>query len=141
MDSQWEDCSYRIESLNILLHMVGRIEDGLKAVSKIMEVENYDNDIVRNEIGEILDNLSEDLDQSLPSLPTQGVTKLDRLTRERRILEWDFIKNDADNLRRNIYENPIQELISEVEDYMFRFKNLAIEVWDIYIYIYYVCGC
>ena len=95
-----------------------------------MAVENYDNDAVRNLIGEILDGFSENLDQTLPELPSKGFTRLDKLIRDRREMEWNFLKEDADNLRRNLLLKPHQELVTEVEDLMLRLKSLAIEVWS-----------
>lgn len=128
MDSQWEDCLYRIEALNILVYMVDSLSAGIDAIKKYMEVENYENDIVRNMVGEILDSLSENLDQCLPELPQQGFTRLDKLVWERREQEWNYLKDDADLLRRNLSLKPHQELLSEIEDYMLRLKALAIEV-------------
>ena len=128
VDSQWEDCLYRVEALNILLFMVDSLTEGINSVKKYMEIENYENDIVRNMIGEILDNLSESLDQPLPELPVQGFTKLDKLVWDRREKEWTFLQEDSENLRRNLSLKPHQELLVEVEDFMLRLKALAIEV-------------
>ena len=129
VDSQWEDCLYRIEALNILLYMVESMTTAINAIKKYMEVENFDNEVVRNMVGEILDNLSENLDQNLPALPAQGLfTRLDKNVWERREQEWNFLKEDADVLRRNLTEKPHQELVTEVEDFMLRLKSLAVEV-------------
>lgn len=108
--------------------MVDSLVEGIDSVKKYMEVENYENDVVRNMIGEILDGLSESLDQPLPEIPDQGYTRLDKLVWEQREKEWGFLQQDADNLRRNLSLTPHQELLSEVEDYMLRLKAMAIEV-------------
>ena len=128
VDSQWEDCLYRIEALNILLFMVDTMCRGIDAIKKVMEVENYDNETVRSMVGDMVDHLSQSLDQSLPTLPTQGFTKLDKLVWERREAEWESLRTDADNLRVNLREKPHQELVSEIEDFMLRIKALAVEV-------------
>lgn len=75
VDSQWEDCTYRIESLNIILFTAESLEEGVKSVEKMMTVDNYDNDAVKSRVGEVLSYFSENLDQRLPPVPTQGFTK------------------------------------------------------------------
>lgn len=112
----------------MLLFMVEDLIAGINSIKKSMEVENYDNENVRNMIGEILDKLSENLDQFLPELPQQGFTRLDMLVRERRQAEWDLLREDAENLRRNLSLQPHQELLVELEDFMLRLKALAVEV-------------
>ncbi len=42
----------------------------------MVDVENYDVDAVKSQVGEVLDMLSENLDQMLPALPEQGFTRL-----------------------------------------------------------------
>lgn len=119
----------------MLLFMVEDLTAGINSIKKSMEVENYDNENVRNMIGEILDKLSENLDQFLPELPQQGFTRLDMLVRERRQAEWDLLREDAENLRRNLSLQPHQELLVELEDFMLRLKALAVEVCFIVIII------
>ncbi len=128
IDSQWEDCLYRIEALNILLFMVETLSKGIDAIKKVMEVESYDNETVRNMVGDMVDHLSESLDQPLPQLPAQGFTKLDKLVWERRETEWEYLRADVDVLRMKLREKPHQELVSDVEDFMLRIKAMAVEV-------------
>ena len=128
VDSQWEDCLYRVEALNMLLFLVESMSKGIEAIKKVMEVENYDNETVRGMVGDMLDHLSMSLDQSLPPLPAQGFTKLDKLVWERREAEWECLRADAEALRMNLREKPHQELVSDVEDFMLRIKALAVEV-------------
>ncbi len=78
MDSQWEDCSFRIDTLNIILFTAGSLSEGVRNVERMTEVENYDVDAVKSQVGEVLDILSENLDQMLPALPTQGITRYDQ---------------------------------------------------------------
>lgn len=131
VDSQWEDCSYRIESLNLILFTVDALKNKLDTVKKLMEVENYDNETVKNELGEVLDAFSENLYQRLPDLPEQGFTQLDRLTREHRVLEWDALREDCDLLRRELNIRPLLEAVTEVEEYIGRLKSMAYEVRDV----------
>ena len=95
----------------------------------MMEVENYDNDAVKNQLGEVLDSFSENLYQPLPSLPEQGnFTQLDRLMREHRNREWTYLREDCDALRRNLAIRPLLEMVVEVEEYIGRLKSMAYEV-------------
>ena len=94
----------------------------------MMEVENYDNDAVKNQLGEVLDSFSENLYQPLPSLPEQGFTQLDRLMRENRDREWRFLREDCDILRKNLAIRPLLEAVVEVEEYIGRLKSMAYEV-------------
>ena len=107
--------------------MAESLENGLKGVKKTMSVENYENNDVRNQITEILDQFTENLDQNLPPLPKQGFTRLDKLIRERRHAEWRSLQRDVDDLRKNL-DKAHQELVSDVEDFMLRLKALAVEV-------------
>jgi len=77
VDSQWEDCSFRIDSLNIILFTAAQLEEGLASVEKLINIghDGYDVDAVRSQVGEVLDYFSENLDQLLPGLPEQGFTK------------------------------------------------------------------
>ena len=128
MDCQWEDCLFRIEALNLLLFMVDSVAEGISSIKEYMKMGNYENDVVRSMVGEILDKLSESLDQSLPDLPTQGFTKLDKLVWERRGIEWTYLQGDVDVLRREMGLKSHEDLLVEVEDIMLRFKALANEV-------------
>ncbi len=75
MDSQWEDCSFRIDTLNIILFTAEGLQEGVKSVQKMIEVDAYDVDAVKSLIGEVLDMLSENLDQMLPPVPEHGFTR------------------------------------------------------------------
>lgn len=128
VDSQWEDCLYRIEALNMLLFMVEMLSKGLADIRKVMEIENYENERVRNMVREMIDHLSETLDQPFPELPKQGFTRLDKLVWERRNAEWEILRADVDNLRMMLNDRTHLDLVSEVEDFMLRIKALAVEV-------------
>lgn len=97
-------------------------------MKKLMEVENYDNDTVKNQLGEVLDSFSENLYQPLPKLPDQGFTQLDKLTRDHRVQEWGALREDCDYLRRNLAIRPLLEMVVEVEEYIGRLKSMAYEV-------------
>lgn len=97
-------------------------------MKKLMEVENYEIDTVKNQLAEILDSFEENLYQPLPELPEQGFTQLDRLTREHREQEWAALREDFELMRKNLTIRPLLELIVEVEEYIGRLKSMAYEV-------------
>ena len=127
MESQWEDCSYRIESLNILLFLTTSLDKAVKGIQRKIGEKIVDLDEVRQEIGEILDNLSKSLDQELPTLPTHGITRLDKLVKEKRNEEWNQLRQNVNDMRMQ-RGGTIEDLVSELEDYKFRLKTLAVEV-------------
>ena len=127
MESQWEDCSYRIESLNILLFLTTSLDEAVKDIKRKIGEKIVDLDEVRQEIGEILDNLSKSLDQELPTLPTHGITRLDKLVKEMRNEEWNQLRQNVNGMRMQ-QGGTIENLVSELEDFKFRLKTLAVEV-------------
>ena len=127
MESQWEDCSYRIESLNILLFLTTSLDEAVKGIQRKLGEKIVDLDEVRQEIGEILDNLSKSLDQELPTLPMYGITRLDKLVKEKRNEEWNQLRQNVDDMRMQL-GGTIEDLVSELEDFKFRLKTLAVEV-------------
>ncbi|XP_064383023.1 myoferlin-like isoform X2 [Halichondria panicea] len=127
VDSQWEDCSFRIDTLNIILFTAEGLQEGVTSVQKMIEVDAYDVDAVKSQIGEVLDMLSENLDQMLPPVPEQGFTRLDTQLRSYRESEWACMREEADELRRDMPQYNILELVTKLEDFVARIKSLAIE--------------
>jgi len=123
----WEDCCFRIESLNILLFMVESLDEAIQRIHKKLSMEIVDLDEVRQDIGVVLDNFGETLDQDLPSLPKNGITCLDKLMYKRRVLEWESVKLDMGSLRFNLGKS-VEDLVTDLEDFKFRLKALAVEV-------------
>lgn len=126
VDSQWEDCSHRIESLNIILSVAETIEEGLKAAKKVVETGNYENDAVRGMIRDTFDCLCEDLD--LPELLSRGFTLLDKRIWERRRKECHLLWDDVCVLKKNLPHMPLDELLMKVERFLSRLQALAVEV-------------
>jgi hypothetical protein len=117
-----------VEALNVLLHMVESLAEGISSVKKYMEVKNYENDMIRNLFGEILTDLRNTLDYPLPQLPSQVFTKLDRLVWDQREKEIILLQDTCEELLKKFNLKPIQDLLVDVEDLMLRLKALAIEV-------------
>ena len=98
-------------------------------MKKAMEAEDYDNDAIKEQLNSLLESLSENLHQPLPELPEQGAfTKLDALTRERRMNEWRDLYASCNTLRRRLAIKPLLEIVIEVEEYVGRLESMAHEV-------------
>jgi hypothetical protein len=93
VDFEWEDCSYRIQSLNILLRLSELIENRLDITKKLldskMEGKIKHMDVVKNMI-DLLDNLSNDLDIVLPV--SEFSNTLDKKMRKLRHTEFASVK-------------------------------------------------
>ena len=63
--------------------------------------------------------------QPLPHLPKQAWTRLDKLTRQRRVDEWLSLQKEANHLRRAPHK--VDDIVDELEDYVCRLRSLAIE--------------
>lgn len=101
-----------------------------------MEDEVYDMDTIREQLNTLLESLSESLHQPLPELSKQGLvrggggfTKLDALTRERRMKEWRDIYASCNDLRRNLAIRPVLEVVVEMKEYVGRLERMACEVY------------
>ncbi|CAI8014042.1 Myoferlin [Geodia barretti] len=125
VDSQWEDCTFRITSMNILYSMADKLETGLVEVKKEMSVELYDIDAIKSQLGDVLDDFIGDVSQGLPQLPDKEVTKLDRLRRGVRVKELKELERAAIYLRNSPVK--LEDMVDECEDYINSLRNLAIE--------------
>lgn len=125
----WEDCSFRIDSLNILLFLVEGLDEAIQRIRKKLSMEIVDLDEVKQDIAVVLDTFGETLDQDLSPLPDHGITSLDKLMYNRRVQEWEAVKFDMGNLRFNLGKS-VEDLVTELEDFQFRLKALAVEVSD-----------
>jgi len=137
VECQWEECSYRIESLNILLFLISSLDEAISGIQKKLGEKITDLDEVRQNIGKILDHLSKSLDQELPTLPTQGINKLDKLVKKKRDQEWYQLRQDVDDMRMHL-GGTIEDLVTELEDFKFRLKALAVEVSQSRVVVRYI---
>ena len=99
----------------------------------MMKVEDYDRDAVESCLSDMLDSFSESLLQlqSIPELPNEGYTQLDRLTRDQRIKECGSIRDDCDSIKKTLITSEKlhhEELVDKVEGYINQLKNMAFEV-------------
>ena len=93
-----------------------------------MKIENYQDEAVKECLKNVLDSFSEHLYQTLPSLPRQGTTQLDKMTREQRVQSLSALRKDCDSLRRNFYTYSLRDIMTEVEQYIVHLKSMAYEV-------------
>ena len=124
----WEDCSYLINSLNLILFTAESLKKDLDSVKKAMAVEDYSTDAIKYQLNTVLESLSENPHQPLPELPEQGFTQLDMLTREHRIQEWRDLYASCNSLRRTLAIHSLLESVAELEEYIGRLENMAHEV-------------
>ena len=135
VESQWEDCSYRIDSLNLIQFIHKSLKSGLDSVKTQMNVEIYNENALRDQLKELLDSFSENIYHALPDLPKQGFTRLDKLTRDHRAQTLSSIRKDCDSIRKRISVSlkngddfSVIEVIEELEQYIAQLKSLAYEV-------------
>jgi len=96
VDSQWEDCTYRIECLNTLIFIADTLEEGLQPVKMAMDLGEYDETAVKAELKTVLNKLVDLLDNTIPrfskkALTSRSFTKLDqqlRVYRKRELLPY-----------------------------------------------------
>ena len=93
-----------------------------------MDVDDYDTDTVKSQLGEVLDGFSENIYQLLPDCPTVGFTRLDRELHASRSGEWSALREESGHLRRELTTHKLEDMVSEVEDYIARIRCLAVEV-------------
>ncbi|KAK6186023.1 hypothetical protein SNE40_008141 [Patella caerulea] len=126
VDSSWEDISFRLEALNLLLKIIDsldanmdRVKIGIKAKLPVPEVAQL--------LISLLDQLVVDCRKEFPD-PVKGhhqSNELDKLTSQYRRSELDMIGEQAAKLRENATD--INEAMSEIENYLAMLKNLAVE--------------
>ncbi|KAK3744089.1 hypothetical protein RRG08_018716 [Elysia crispata] len=126
VDSSWEDISWRLESLNVLLSIIDtmsanleRIHIGMKAKLPVPEQAQL--------LISLLDRLISDCDTEL-STPKDGKhvsNELDKLMATNRASQLATIKEQASTLRENATD--LQEALAEVENLMAMVQNIAHE--------------
>ena len=138
VDSQWEDCSYRINSLNLILFTAESFRNHFDSIKKMMQVKR-DLDVVKDDVREMLDEFIKNLSQPIPDLPEKGsFTRLDRLIRDQRDNEWRRINEGYISLRKDLVElnqldpldqqDQLDQIMDGIEDYINPIKNMAYEV-------------
>lgn len=126
VDSAWEDISFRLEALNLLLKIVDSLESNMERVRISMRTKLPLPELAQLLIS-MLDELLVDLKKPLPQ-PEKGYhleNDLDRSMQSYRKVELQEIIEHVNKVRENATD--INEAMVEVESVLQRLKNLAIE--------------
>ncbi|XP_059157039.1 myoferlin-like isoform X3 [Physella acuta] len=126
VDCSWEDISFRLESLNILLNTIERLTSNLERVRIGIKAKLPIPELAQLLIS-MLDQLIEDCgSQFSPPKDGQHVcNELDKLTANFRKETLKSVKKSAKSLRENATD--LDEALSEVENLLQILKNTAVE--------------
>ncbi|GAB1610572.1 myoferlin-like isoform X9, partial [Argonauta hians] len=126
VDSAWEDISFRLESLNLLLRIIDLLQSNLDRIRISMETKLPLPELAQLVIS-LLKELIEDLKKPL-SQPKSGYhmeNELDMNIKEFRVIELKDITETAERVMNDATD--INEAMSEIENILERLKGLAIE--------------
>ena len=123
---QWEDNSYRIQSLNILLRVADRLLDGIKQVNDLLrEGKDVSPDKVAQAVINMLEMLMNGLNEPMPELSFDGATELDIQWGKYRDNEVVVLRDEICALMQNVTE--AEEAVEECVGYLNRLKAMAVE--------------
>lgn len=133
----WEDCSHRIEALNLLLDMAGELEEGLISVKKLVSADEYER--AMDSIDELFQTLVDSISrypQTPPSHPNTNA--LDLKMMNFRLGELKLVLNDTNSVRQKLKKlseeglqdegEVLNQAVSAVEDYLVNLKGLCFDV-------------
>ncbi|XP_065924822.1 myoferlin isoform X7 [Magallana gigas] len=126
VESSWEDISFRLEGLNLLLKIIDTLEANIEQVRIGIKAKLPTPELAQLLIS-LLDQLEQDCRKKLPE-PTPGrhvSNELDRLTRDYREFELETIADNVIKLKTSATD--VQEAMAEVENYLQILKNIAKE--------------
>ncbi|KAL4231637.1 hypothetical protein ACF0H5_009217 [Mactra antiquata] len=126
VDAQWEDISWRLETLNLFEGITAALESNIEQVRVGIKAKLPTPELAQLLIS-ALDQLVDDCKKPLPT-PTKGThlpTELDTLLTQYREMEMESLIEMATHLRENATD--INEALNEAENFVQILKNLAIE--------------
>lgn len=130
----WEDCSHRIEALNVLLHMAEELQEGLIEAKKCIYAEEFDR--AMGMLDELLKLLVESLSH-YPELPPKhpNMNTLDLKMRNFRLGELRLMVNEIESAKQRLPEEGSQDKVEvlnktvlNIEDYLVKLKGLCFDV-------------
>ncbi|XP_060691971.1 dysferlin isoform X2 [Hemiscyllium ocellatum] len=126
LSSYWEDISYRIDALNILLNAVDRLESRLEQVHLAIKAKSPDSEVKRR-IDELIDIVITDCSLPLPKVPEiPSATCLDNHIYRFRTTNLLQITQAAEKLKHE--DSPdLQLTLDQAEDWLVRLKSMAEE--------------
>ncbi|XP_062617173.1 dysferlin-like, partial [Saccostrea cucullata] len=126
VESSWEDISFRLEGLNLMLRIIDTLEANIEQVKIGIKAKLPTPELAHLLIS-LLDQLEQDCKKPLPE-PKPGKhisNELDRLTREYRQFELENIGNSVDKLKQSATD--VHEAVAEVENFLQILRNMARE--------------
>ncbi|XP_062590633.1 dysferlin-like [Saccostrea cucullata] len=126
VESSWEDISFRLEGLNLMLKIIDTLEANIEQVKIGIKAKLPTPELAQLLIS-LLDQLEQDCKKPLPEpKPGKHVSnELDRLTREYRQFELENIGHSVGKLKQSATD--VHEAIAEVENFLQILRNMAKE--------------
>uniref|UniRef100_H2ZAE1 C2 domain-containing protein n=1 Tax=Ciona savignyi TaxID=51511 RepID=H2ZAE1_CIOSA len=123
--SQWEDISFRLYAMNLILRTCERMEGQINHLNELVKVEADEIEIA-SEIVSILDMLILETSKKLPDPRGRTASnQLDRRIHRQRLQTFVAICEEAKDLRQNCTD--AQEAISAINDFLERLKLVSYE--------------
>lgn len=126
IDSHWEDISWRLATVNMLLKSIDDLEENLQKIKIAQKKKATVNEQAQLMIA-LLDQLIKDVSKPLPE-PEPGChvpTDLDHQLRDSREYELNIIKTEAIKLRDSATD--LKETLEEVQGFLSVLKVLSVE--------------
>ncbi|XP_078080638.1 dysferlin isoform X1 [Mustelus asterias] len=126
LTSYWEDISFRIDALNILLNAVERLESCLELLHLAIKAKSPESE-VKAKIDELIDFVITDCSQPLPDISViPSATSLDSHIYRFRTTNLLQISQAAENLK---HEDGLELglILDQAEDWLVRLKSMAEE--------------
>ncbi|XP_069779523.1 dysferlin isoform X4 [Narcine bancroftii] len=126
LSSYWEDISFRIDALNILLHAVDNLESCLDLLHLAVKAKSSESDVEAC-MAQLIDNVIADCSQPLPKvseIPT--ATSLDNHIHNFRTTNLQQIRHAAENLKhQESWE--LKAVLDQADDWLERLRSMAEE--------------
>ncbi|XP_071949270.1 myoferlin-like isoform X3 [Antedon mediterranea] len=126
VNSHWEDISFRLDTLNIILKKIDRLEESIANVRNSIKAGLQTTEVAAQLIG-MIDSLIADCSVPIPTLDPikDKFNDLDKKRFEMRQAELTSVVADATKLRENATD--VNEALDEVDGYLRQLKEIAIE--------------
>jgi hypothetical protein len=132
VNSQWEDNSYRIAFLNILLTICSDLERNISRAQDMMEEDGVQEEEIKVHVCLSIDHFLEQTKKPMPTLPDSNlsehnVTKLDVQLRKWRCSNIKEILKEAESVQKRTDKMSVRNLLERLEEIHHRMSELAFE--------------
>ncbi|XP_053548396.1 myoferlin isoform X2 [Bombina bombina] len=125
LTSYWEDISYRLDMVNILLSMAGRLQSNISSLKSAIQAKISDTLLAEIWL-KLIDQLIEDIMKPLPSLEGKSnVTMLDMQLEKLRHSSLKHIGEAAVKMRAEAID--VKATLQEIEDWLEKLQQLSEE--------------